>query len=201
MTSTLNTTDIDDVAAPDVTEFDDAGDIAAAVIEMVRQFSGIKSRVTSGPEGEHSPMFLLVKLAHHGPRRASDLAELVCADPSTVSRQVASLVKAGLLERRADPADGRASILVPTELGLQRIQEYGHRRAATLEPVISGWSVQDRKDLLRLIRKYTAGIENHRDEIISILLEHHGRGSVSRDPAPHSEPHPQLNTELGKVNH
>lgn len=179
MTSTLKTTDLDDVAAVEGidSDLDDAGEIAAAVIEMVRQFSGIKSRVTSGPEGEHSPMFLLVKLAHHGPRRASDLAELVCADPSTVSRQVASLVKAGLLERRADPADGRASILVPTELGLQRIKEYGHRRAATLEPVISGWSAQDRKDLLRLIRKYTAGIESHRDEIISILLEHHGRGS------------------------
>ena len=56
---------------------------------MVRQFTSIKSRVVSGPEADHSPMFLLVKLAKHGPSRASDLAELVCADPSTVSRQVA----------------------------------------------------------------------------------------------------------------
>ena len=45
-------------------------------------------------------------------RRA--LAAAVHSDPSTVSRQVAALVRAGLIERQADPEDGRASVLVPT---------------------------------------------------------------------------------------
>ena len=49
---------------------------------------------------------------------------MLCADPSTVSRQVASLVKAGLVERQADPDDGRASILVPTELGRAKVREH-----------------------------------------------------------------------------
>jgi DNA-binding MarR family transcriptional regulator len=169
MTTTLDA----EAASADQALLDESAEIASAVIDMVKQFSGIKSRVLTGPEADHSPMFLLVKLAHHGPRRASDLAELVCADPSTVSRQVASLVKAGLLERRADPDDGRASILVPTELGRARIAEYGQRRAATIQPVVADWSPQDRIDLLRLVRKYTEGIEKHREEIISILLEHH----------------------------
>lgn len=211
MTSTLKNISLDDEANTDnasvgdtssavnTADLDESEDIAAAVIDMVRQFSGIKSRVTSGPEGDHSPMFLLVKLAHHGPRRASDLAELLCADPSTVSRQVASLVKGGLLERRADPDDGRASILVPTELGRQRIKEYGRRRAVTMQPVIADWSAQDRHDLLRLIRKYTAGIENHREEIVSLLLEHHGQGSESRKKASASDL--ALNTELRKEDH
>jgi DNA-binding MarR family transcriptional regulator len=194
-----------DAAAGDVTEdsntddLDESADIAAAVIDMIRQFSGIKSRVTAGPDGDHSPMFLLVKLAHHGPKRASDLAELICADPSTVSRQVASLVKGGLLERRADPDDGRASILVPTELGRQRIEEYGRRRAVTMKPVIADWSAQDRQDLLRLLRKYTAGIETHREEIVSLLLEQHGRGPESRKKASASDL--MLNTELRKEDH
>ena len=153
----------------------ESADIAAAVIDLVRQFSSIKSRVVSGPEADHSPMFLLVKLAKHGPSRASDLAELVCADPSTVSRQVSSLVKSGLLERRSDPDDGRASILVPTALGLEKVAAYGRRRAAVMQPVIADWSAQDRIDLLRLIRKYTEGIESRREEIVSILLEHHAR--------------------------
>lgn len=161
------------VDAPADPALDESAAIAAAVIEMVKQFGGIKSRVVTGPEADHSPMFLLMKLANHGPRRASDLAELVCADPSTVSRQVASLVKGGLLERRADPDDGRASILVPTEIGLAKVEELSRRRAATMQPVVADWSAQDRIDLLRLIRKYTEGIEKHREEIISILLEHH----------------------------
>ncbi|MEP6561944.1 MAG: MarR family winged helix-turn-helix transcriptional regulator [Nakamurella sp.] len=170
MTATLNSLD----RTPDEPAgLDESAEIAAAVIDMVKQFSGIKSRVLTGPEADHSPMFLLVKLAVHGPRRASDLAELVCADPSTVSRQVASLVKGGLLERRADPDDGRASILVPTELGRARASEYGRRSAASMKPIVADWSAQDRIDLLRLVRQYTEGIEQHREEIISILLEHH----------------------------
>jgi hypothetical protein len=44
-----------------------------------------------------------------------------------------------------------------------------------MQPVIADWSPQDRIDLLRLLRKYTEGIESHREEIISILLEHHAR--------------------------
>jgi DNA-binding MarR family transcriptional regulator len=174
MTSTLKSINstIENSPADEAPSLRESADIAAAVIDMVKQFSGIKSRVNSGPEADHSPMFLLVKLAHHGPSRASDLAGLVSADPSTVSRQVASLVKGGLLERRADPDDGRASILVPTRLGLDRVAEYGRRRAAIMQPVIADWSPRDRIDLLRLIRKYTEGIESHREEIISILLEH-----------------------------
>jgi len=185
MTSTLPNTELPTAEAPATqvgaevadppADLVESADIAAAVIDLVRQFSSIKSRVVSGPEADHSPMFLLVKLAKHGPSRASDLAELVCADPSTVSRQVSSLVKSGLLERRSDPDDGRASILVPTALGLEKVAAYGRRRAAVMQPVIADWSAQDRIDLLRLIRKYTEGIESRREEIVSILLEHHAR--------------------------
>ena len=169
MTSTVTSTDpaatdpatVDpattDPATVDPALEESAEQLASAMIAMVRQFNGIKSRVT-GPEGDTSPLFLLVKLATRGPSRASDLAEQVCADPSTVSRQVAALVKAGLIERKADPDDGRASILVPTELGLVRVREHSRRRGATMRPVIAEWSQQDRDDLLRLVRKYTDGI-------------------------------------------
>lgn len=150
-------------------ELDQPAQIASAVINLVRLYTGIKAKVTTGPEGDLSPLFLLVKLAHHGPRRASDLAEQMCADPSTVSRQVASLVRSGLVERRADPHDGRASILVPTELGLRAVEQHARRRGATVAPVIEDWPQRDRDDFLRLVRKYAAGVEEHREEIISVL--------------------------------
>ena len=163
-------------------ELEQAGEIGSVIVQLVRLYAGIKSRVTSGPDGEPSPLFLLVKLAHLGPSRASDLAEHLCADPSTVSRQVSSLVKSGLIERRADPADGRASILVPTELGAQRVSEQEQRRGHSVMPVLEDWPIQDREDLLRLLRKYTDGLEERRDEIVSIML--HSAGS----PRPHEGP-------------
>ncbi len=152
-------------------------DISAAVGAMVRQLSGIKSRIATSPNGEHSPLFLLFQLAIHGPRRASDLAEQMCADPSTVSRQVAWLVKERLIERRADPDDGRASILVPTDQGRATIKEHTTRRGVTMQPVIADWPQQDRDDFLRLVTRYTEGIEAHREQIIQAMLRQHGKES------------------------
>lgn len=154
-----------------------AEEISAAMITVLRQLNGIKSRVATGPNGESSPLFLLFQLAHHGPRRASDLAEQMCADPSTVSRQVASLVKEQLLERRADPDDGRASILVPTDKGLATVREHTARRGYTMQPVIADWPQRDRDEFLRLITTYTEGIEAHREHIIQAMLRHHGKES------------------------
>ncbi len=183
---------------------DQPAEIAAVVINLVRLYTGIKAKVTTGPEGDLSPLFLLVKLVHQGPRRASDLAEQMCADPSTVSRQVASLVRSGLVERRADPHDGRASILVPTELGLRTVDEHARRRGATVRPVIDDWPQQDRDDFLRLMRQYVAGVEEHREEIIAVLTAS-SAGSVTpatgtaRPPAdrPSTAPGSAARTDLG----
>ena len=147
------------------------------MLAMMRQLNGIKSRIAASPNGENSPLLLLFKLAHQGPRRASDLAEQMCADPSTVSRQVGWLVKERLVERRADPDDGRASILVPTDRGLSTIREHTTRRGITMQPVIADWPQQDRDDFLRLITKYTEGVEAHREQIIQAMLRHHGKES------------------------
>jgi DNA-binding MarR family transcriptional regulator len=153
----------------------DSADIASAVVDLMRQLHGIKARLATGPEADHSPLFLLVKLVHTGPLRASALADLVGADPSTVSRQVASLVKAGFLERQADPNDGRACLLVPTALGQAKVDEYKDRQAVAMAPIVSDWSGQDRADFIRLLRLYVASIDAHRDDVIATLIAHHSQ--------------------------
>src|SRR3954452_21927503 len=60
---------------------------------------------------------LLVWLAKQGPSRQGELAECTFLDPSTVSRRISQLVQHGLVERRADPADGRAVQLLLTGKG------------------------------------------------------------------------------------
>src|SRR4051794_25994187 len=79
-------------------------ELATSMIDLLHRYSGIKARV-SGPTADANPVFLLAKLVHLGPRRSGELAAELCADPSTVSRQVATLVKQGLVERQADPED------------------------------------------------------------------------------------------------
>lgn len=162
---------IDDVAVDPTSPGQVSAAVASEVLALVRIFGGIRARVASGPESDHFPAVLLGKLAHFGPSRASDLAEHLCADPSTVSRQVAHLVKSGLIERRADPDDGRASILVLTDLGRSRAEENAARRGHAAAPVLEDWSTEDRATFLALLRRYTTGVETHRDEIIRRMLD------------------------------
>jgi DNA-binding MarR family transcriptional regulator len=154
----------------------DSADISSVVVDLMRHLHGIKARLAVGPDADHSPVFLLHKLVRSGPQRASSLAELVGADPSTVSRQVASLVKAGLVRREADPDDGRACLLVPTDLGRTRVKEYAQRRASAMAPLVQDWSAQDRSEFLRLLRKYVTSIDAHRDDVIATLITNPQKG-------------------------
>ncbi|GAA1996109.1 MarR family transcriptional regulator [Nakamurella flavida] len=144
-------------------------EIAGAILSVVRQYAGIKARLVDTPEGEMHLSILLGKVTAHGPLRAGDLADRINADPSTVSRQVAALVKAGLLERRADPDDGRASLLVVTDAGRARLAEHEVRRGWATAPVLAGWSLHDRSELLRLMSRYALDLHDHRDEIVAML--------------------------------
>src|SRR5215218_8767250 len=88
---------------------------------------------------EFSALMLLFPLRHMGPMRVTDLAEVKQADPSTISRQAAQLVKAGLARREADPADGRASRLAVTDAGLDACRRLHEARHALLSHVLSSW--------------------------------------------------------------
>src|SRR5581483_774589 len=90
-----------------------------------------------------------------GPMRASALAECLRSDPSTISRQVAALVKDGLLERRADPEDGRASLLVPTPKAQAVLADHDEIRIEHFTRMLSGWSDEDLRSFAELLRRFT----------------------------------------------
>jgi DNA-binding MarR family transcriptional regulator len=92
---------------------------------------------------DRAALVLLFPLVRLGPLRQSALAELVHADPSTVSRHVAALVEQGLVRRIADESDGRASRLVVTEEGQAALESLRREREAHLEQVTAGWSDAD----------------------------------------------------------
>src|SRR4051812_19671945 len=107
-----------------VGEISQAAQIADAMVSLIHTYQNLKSRLANSLDPEVASLFLLVRLVKGGPKRAKELADQMCADQSTVSRQVAGLVKSGLVERQADPYDGRASILVPTASGIDRVRDH-----------------------------------------------------------------------------
>jgi len=163
-------------------EVDQAAEIADAMVSLIHTYQNLKSRLANSLDPELASLFLLVRLVKGGPKRAKELADAMCADQSTVSRQVAGLVKSGLIERQADPDDGRASILVPTELGIDRVRGHFVNRGQGVEPIIADWPDADRGQFLRLLRQYNTTLELKRDEVINSMARGHSLPQAVRGP-------------------
>jgi DNA-binding MarR family transcriptional regulator len=135
--------------------------VADSLIELLRTIRRSKARVFAAAREniDSATQVLLRTLATDGPMRASALAASVQSDLSTVSRQVAALVTRGLLERQADPVDGRASLLVVTAAGQAVIAEHEHSRADFFERVLDGWTPEDRRQFSHLLQRFTAAYE------------------------------------------
>jgi DNA-binding MarR family transcriptional regulator len=117
---------------------------------------------------EWSASVIINCVACGGPIRTTAIAEVVQSDPSTVSRQVASLVNEGLLERRADPVDGRASLLVITPKGEAAYREIEGVRNEHFAGMLSGWSERDLRRFTALLRRFTDDYETYRPQFFAV---------------------------------
>ncbi|WP_197319667.1 MarR family winged helix-turn-helix transcriptional regulator [Saccharomonospora sp. NB11] len=135
--------------------------VATQLVRLVRLTARAKSRVTKeGPDGvERAAYAILFHLVDRGPQRTSRLAESLHSDVSTISRQISSLVEHGLVERLADPADRRASLLAATPQGRRVFETNRERLNHWLEHVLDEWSEADRVTVNVLLRRLNDRIE------------------------------------------
>ena len=112
---------------------------------------------------------LLFHLATSGPCRARDLAGSVHVDASTVSRQVDQLVRMGLVERRADPDDGRASQLVATEAGRELHARVREARERMLDELLADWDPHDVAELARLLSRLNADMGERLPQLMATM--------------------------------
>jgi DNA-binding MarR family transcriptional regulator len=148
-------------------ELDLADQLGHELVRFVRLINRAKSQVAKqGPDGiERAAYAILFALIHEGPQRTSRLAESLHAEISTISRQSSSLVQHGLVERQADPEDGRACLLAPTAEGLRVFEENRKQRNQWLAEVLEDWSEEDRQNLNRLFGRLNTGIENNSPQL------------------------------------
>ncbi len=103
--------------------------------------------------------WLLKTLATSGPLRATDLAICANLDASTVSRHVAQLHSAGLIERTPDPVDGRAQRVKLSDAGTARINAALRARRDLLEKSLESWESRDLAELDQLLTRFAADVE------------------------------------------
>jgi DNA-binding MarR family transcriptional regulator len=137
-----------------------AGAVAESCGRLVRGFARVKAQLLAlaREDVDWSAHLLITRLAADGPMRSSELADMMQADPSTVSRQVATLVKDGYVERRADPVDGRASLLVVTERGAQFYAEHLRVRNEHYQRMLADWSEDECRAFAAMTTRFTEGI-------------------------------------------
>lgn len=171
-----------------------ANELNTEIFHLTRTMQVLKNNVASsgGDDVPWSTYLLLFHLIGGGPRRGGALAETACIDPSTASRQVDWLVRMGLVERRADPSDGRATLLYATDAGIAVQQQMRAGRDRMMAGVLRDWPEDDVHQLTRLMSRLN---QNLSEELPGILAALQRRTTGGTDPhsllAPHHSPDTQ----------
>ncbi|MBP2475750.1 DNA-binding MarR family transcriptional regulator [Crossiella equi] len=134
-----------------------------AFFELLRQLKNlvqIRNAIAQRVWRDHGELHLtavgmLADLVVRGPRRSSDLAQERQVDPSVVSRQVAQLMRAGLVERRIAPEDGRAMLLSASPAGIALVEQWKQEQIEWMRSALSGWRDEDLELVTGLIERLT----------------------------------------------
>jgi DNA-binding MarR family transcriptional regulator len=155
----MTTTDLAPASAEVVRVADD-------FVRLMRSFARMKQQflAAAAHDVEWSSHMVLRCLANEGPMRSSAIAERMESDPSTVSRQVAALVRDGLIERRADPEDGRATLLVPTERAAAVLADHDDQRNRHFARLLAEWDEQDLTRFADLLERFTADFDKTKNQ-------------------------------------
>ena len=134
----------------------------ASVDSLMHVLLGIGRLMRQRGQGETldtGSFWLLRTLSASGPLRVTDLAACANLDASTVSRHVAQLHNAGLIERTPDPVDGRAQRVKLSDAGADRIETALRARRALLEKSLELWNPSELDQLDRLLTRFAADVE------------------------------------------
>ncbi|MGW4379032.1 MarR family winged helix-turn-helix transcriptional regulator [Kitasatospora sp. NPDC004531] len=118
------------------------------------------ARVSSGPESlDRSAYTLLSRIETEGPLTIGQLAEAFGLDTSTVNRQTAAMLRAGLVDRIPDPDGGVARKLRITEDGLRRLHHDRDYSLRGLAKVVDDWSAEDLAAFAAILERFNRDIE------------------------------------------
>ncbi|MFJ9243504.1 MarR family winged helix-turn-helix transcriptional regulator [Streptomyces sp. NPDC101776] len=118
-----------------------------------------RARASAGrlhPELSLVSYTLLGHLEERDGCRATDLAAHYALDKSTVSRQVAALERADLIERRLDPEDHRVQVLHLSAAGRRILAQVTENRQAAFRERLADWPEEDLARFAGYLERYNS---------------------------------------------
>src|SRR5436305_3999182 len=126
-------------------DLDAAPRLRAVIGRLSRRLRPTKAAVDAGLTPTRSAV--LQTVARRGPMRLSELSETEAINPTMLSRVIAELVEAGLLERVSDARDRRAVWVSCTRPGT-RLSERIHRQRTDAVSLALGGLGDDERELI-----------------------------------------------------
>jgi DNA-binding MarR family transcriptional regulator len=111
---------------------------------------GRRLRLERGSGPTVLELSVLGHLHRRGPLSPGELAIAERVQPQTLTRTLADLQTVGLLDRRADPQDGRRALLFITDAGRATLRDDMQRRDAWLSAAMSRELTATEREVLRL---------------------------------------------------
>ncbi len=139
-----------------------SGDKFATMMELDDQLSllwrrarAINLQLTRSvhPDLEPAAYGLLSVLLSQGQMRLTVLAKHVGVGKPSVSRQIALLMKLGLVHKDDDPVDGRAQLIGLTEAGKEKMRTIQAGRQTAFHERLAGWDSAELAALTALLAK------------------------------------------------
>lgn len=138
-------------------------DVTDSLARLVR--SATLPRVTdriaerAGIGLDRSAAGLLARLAER-PCRVGELAEMLCLDVSTVSRQVHSLEESGFARREPHPTDRRGSMVVIDDQGRAALEHHRRARREIFAELLADVSQTELHTVVRLLDRLADRIDH-----------------------------------------
>jgi len=112
---------------------------------------------------DRSAYLILSHIDARGPMTIGELSSALRLDASTLQRQVAAVVRDGLLERGLDPNGSAARKLTMTSHGRDMLETDRDGYIQDLDAITADWSAEDVNTFAELLRRYNGAIEEFRD--------------------------------------
>jgi len=134
---------------------DPVGDesLSEAFWEVARQLREMSQEMLAPWDITPAHLRALRSLKRHGTLRLSELSDHLHIAPRSTTEVVDALESRGLVRRRADPGDRRATLVEVTEPGAGVLDAIRAARGTEAERVFGRLSPADRADLARILRK------------------------------------------------
>jgi DNA-binding MarR family transcriptional regulator len=153
---------------------DAAVELFSSLSELIRTSRALAHR--SKDLGATGTALGVLKTLRDQDARPGDLATALHVVPSVISRTIAPLEQEGLVERKVDPLDARASLLGLTTLGRERLSQVQQVYVRQLRQTFDSWTDEEAEQAVTLLARLDDALstysqsDSHRRQLSEALL-------------------------------